>query len=214
MFVETGAVCLLLTLTAVIVNTGFVCARLIASFQFNSHFLCLRLHHLNVQIRIAMHLLVASVAKHDAVADALPQFGKAREWQNVVQFQLLILERLSAVRATTALAFVQLSLVLDNVVLCRALIHQVAYWSLLHPTIRDVEVQSPNAQLLRPAFAPCSRLTAKRRVDDCHLPAVLIYELSDHRHRCVVRRLPASSENLVQVPARPYSDQSSSHCRR
>ena len=52
-----------------------------------------------------MHLLVALVAKHDAVADALSQFGKAREWQNVVQLQLLILERLSAMRATTALAF-------------------------------------------------------------------------------------------------------------
>ena len=141
-----------------------------------------------------MHLLVALVAKHDAVADRLPKFGESCEWQNVVQFQLLILERLSAVRATTALAFVQLSLVLDNVVLRCALIHQVAYWSLLHPTIRDVEVQPPNAELLCPAFAPYSRLTAKRWVDDCHLSAVLIYELSDYRHRCVVGRLSRSSE--------------------
>ena len=92
-----------------------------------------------------MHLLVASVAKHDAVAYRLPQFGESREWQDVVQFQLLILERLSAMRATTALAFVQLALVLDAMVLRVVRVHQITDRSLLHPTIRDVEVQPPDA---------------------------------------------------------------------
>lgn len=92
-----------------------------------------------------MHLLVALVAKHDAVADRLPKFGESCEWQNVVQLQLLVLKRLSTMRATTALAFVQLSLVLDNVVLRVVRVHQIADRSFLHPAIRDVEVQPPDA---------------------------------------------------------------------
>ena len=88
---------------------------------------------------------MALVAKHDAVADRLPKFGESCEWQNVVQLHRLVVERLSAMWATSALSFVQLSFVLDNVVLRCALIHQVAYRSFLHPTIRDVEVQPPDA---------------------------------------------------------------------
>ena len=92
-----------------------------------------------------MHLLVALVAKHDAVADRLPKFGESCEWQNVVQLHSLVLKRLSAMWATSALSFVQLSLVLDAMVLHVVPVHQIADRSFLHPTIRDVEVQPPDA---------------------------------------------------------------------
>ena len=92
-----------------------------------------------------MHFLVALVAKHDAVADRLPKFGKSCEWQNVVQFQLLVVKRLSAVRAFATLTLIQLVFVFDNVVLCRSVVHQIADRSFLHPAIRDVEVQPPDA---------------------------------------------------------------------
>ena len=90
-----------------------------------------------------MHLLVALVAKHDAVADRLPKFGKSCERQDVVQFQLLVLKRLSAVRAFATLTLIQLVFVFDNVVFSRTRVHQVADRSFLHPAIRDVEVQPP-----------------------------------------------------------------------
>ena len=87
-----------------------------------------------------MHLLVALVAEHDAVADRLPKFG-----EYVVQLHRLVLKRLSAMWATSALSFVQLALVLDTMVLRVVRVHQVADRSFLHPTIRDVEVQPPDA---------------------------------------------------------------------
>ena len=92
-----------------------------------------------------MHLLVALVAKHDAVADRLPKFGESCERQNVVQLHRLVLKRLSAMWATSALSFVQLALVLDAMVLHVVPVHQIADRSFLHPAIRDVEVQPPDA---------------------------------------------------------------------
>ena len=90
-----------------------------------------------------MHFLVAAMAEHDAVAYRLPKFGKSCQRQNVVQFQLLIFKRLSAVRALATLTLIQLVFVLDAVVLRVVRVHQVADRSLLHPAIRDVEIQSP-----------------------------------------------------------------------
>ena len=92
-----------------------------------------------------MHFLVALVAEHDAVADRLPKFGESCEWQNVVQLQLLVFKRLSAMLATSALSFVQLAFVLDAMILHVVPVHQIADRSFLHPTIRDVEVQPPDA---------------------------------------------------------------------
>ena len=92
-----------------------------------------------------MHLLVALVAKHDAIADRLPKFWESCEWQNVVQLHRLVLKRLSTMRATTALTLVQLAFVLDAMVLHVVPVHQIADRSFLHPTIRDVEVQPPDA---------------------------------------------------------------------
>ena len=91
-----------------------------------------------------MHLLVALVAKHDAVADRLPKFGESCEWQNMVQLHRLVLKRLSAMWATSALSFVQLVFILYAMVLCVVCVHQVADRSFLHPTIRDVEIQPPD----------------------------------------------------------------------
>ena len=47
--------------------------------------------------------------------------------------------------ATSALTLVQLALVLDAMVLRVVRVHQIADRSFLHPTIRDVEVQPPDA---------------------------------------------------------------------
>ena len=92
-----------------------------------------------------MYFLVALVAEHDAVADRLPKFGESGEWQNMVQLHRVVVKRLSAMWATSALSFVQLVLVLDTMVLHVVTVHQVADRSLLHPTIRDVEVQPSDA---------------------------------------------------------------------
>ena len=66
--------------------------------------------------RVAMHLLVALVAKHDAVADRKPKFGESCEAERGCNSIASYFKRLSAMWATSA-SFVQLALVLDAMVL-------------------------------------------------------------------------------------------------
>ena len=135
--------------------------RLISFRQVNTKFLRFRLHHPDVLVRVAVHLFVASVAQQDAVAYRLPKFRKTCQGQDMMQLHAVVVHRLIAVRAASALAFVQLALVVDHMVLCRATVHQVADRSLLHPAVGDVEVQAEGAELLRPSPAPVHRLIAE-----------------------------------------------------
>ena len=63
---------------AVLIVYGFFVAPIVVTFfEVNAKFFSFRLHHFDVAPRVAMHLLVALVAKHDAVAYRLPKFGES-----------------------------------------------------------------------------------------------------------------------------------------
>ena len=92
-----------------------------------------------------MNLFVTLMAQHDAVPDGCAKLRESSDGQDVMQLQLLVVERLAAMRAAPSLAIVQLALVDHELVFYESAIHQVADGAFLHPTVRDVEVQAPDA---------------------------------------------------------------------
>ena len=124
---------------------AFDLSHFISRCQVVPQLLGLGLHHPDVLEGVAMNLFVALMAQHDAIPDGCAQLRESRDGQDVMQLQLLVVERLAAMRAAPSLAIVQLALVYHLPVFCESDIHQVADGALLHPAVRDVEVQTPDA---------------------------------------------------------------------
>jgi len=88
-------------------------------------------------------------------------------------------------RTFASLTIVQLAFVLDAVVLRVVRVHQITYGTLLHSTIRNVEVQPPQSELLRPSIAPCPRLGMEWRINDDHIIATCVFINSHIRLRSI-----------------------------
>ena len=95
-----------------------------------------------------MYFIVALVAQHDSVADALPKFGESAERQDMVQLHLIVVEGLAAMWTAPLLALIEIPFIPFAMVFDEALTHQIADGSLLHPAIRDIEIPPPDAEHL------------------------------------------------------------------
>ena len=142
------------------------------------------------------------VAKHDDVLLLVSHFGETSPRQNVMRFE--VFETLYLQAAMWALMPLRLEHVLfvlsittpTSIVLPHLGISPVAPFQ---SAVSHSKVKSKHPPLLDPIlFLRLLLCCRKRRVADYDRPALLVHQLPHHRHRCVVRRLPASSENLVQ----------------